>query len=54
MWLHEEAGLRSRGRSDSERNNEERSHQPGGGKGDAHSADVDTPNNRPCPFGLPD
>ena len=36
---------------DSERNNKERNHQPGGGKKDAHSADVDTPNNPPCPFG---
>jgi hypothetical protein len=52
QWLHEEAGLRSRGKPESERN-EDRSQQRGSynRRTDNHSSDVEVTNDGPCPFG---
>jgi hypothetical protein len=52
QWLHEEAGLRSRGKPESERN-EDRSQQRGSynRRTDNHSSDVEVTNDGSCPFG---
>ena len=50
QWLHDEASLRSRGKSDPESSNEERSHQRGicNRRTDNHSGDFDVSKDGPC------